>query len=177
MPSLVARTDAKRRMKVGVLREVIEVSGPAADAFDAVADFSSSERWDPGVVRAERVRDGSGDPSGVGAKYLVRVRFRGSEQDMTYVTTEYWRPHRVVLRGEGPRVKAVDTIEFAPVPGGTRITYEADLRLTGLATLAAPFLGGAFSRMGKAAIAGMKDWLGAPPSGPSLLRLRALRPN
>ena len=149
---------------MAVLREVIEVSGPAADAFDAVADFSSSERWDPGVVRAERVRDGSGDPSGVGAEYLVRVRFRGSEQDMTYVTTEYWRPHRVVLRGDGPRVKAVDTIEFAAVPGGTRITYEADLRLTGLATLAAPFLGGAFNQMGKAALAGMKAWLGAPRS-------------
>ena len=83
---------------------------------------------------------------------------------MTYVTTEYRRPHRVVLRGEGPRVKAVDTIEFAAVPGGTRITYEADLRLTGLAILAAPFLGGAFNQMGKAALAGMKAWLGASRS-------------
>ncbi len=147
------------------LREVIQVSQPPDEAFDAVADFSSAARWDPGVVAAERIREGVPTPSGAGAVYHLRVTFRGRESEMTYRTTQYERPVRVVFRGIGPRIVATDTIEFAPVEdGGTRITYVADLRLTGLAKAAEPFLGGEFDAMGKRALAGMKSWFAAPPA-------------
>jgi len=146
------------------LREIIQVSQPAEEAFDAVADFSSSEMWDPGVVTAERIREGAPTPSGVGAEYLLKVRFRGRESDMTYRTTQYERPSRVVFQGIGPRIAATDTIEFEPLDdGGTRITYVADLRLTGLARAAEPFLGGEFDAMGKRALEGMRAWFAAPP--------------
>ena len=142
-----------------VLHEEIEIAQPPEVAFDAVADFSSAQGWDPGVVSAERVEEGRGDPSGVGARYRLVVSFRGSRSEMTYVTTEYDRPTRVVLEGDGPRLTARDTIGFEPTAaGGTRIRYEADLRLKGVAKLAEPALKGAFSEMGRKALAGMRAW-------------------
>ena len=97
------------------LREVIEVSQPPEEAFDAVGDFASSAHWDPGVVTAERIREGAPTPSGVGAVYHLRVTFRGRKSEMTYRTTRYERPARVVFQGIGPRIAATDTIEFAPL--------------------------------------------------------------
>lgn len=142
-----------------VLHETIEIERTPEQAFEAVADFSNAEAWDPGVVSAERVREGAGDPSGVGARYRLTVTFRGHRSEMTYVTTEYVPSRRVVLEGEGPRITAKDTIEFeSTADGGTRIVYEADLRLRGLAKVATPMLKGAFDQTGRAALAGMKAW-------------------
>ena len=145
-----------------VLREIIEVDLPVDEVFAAVADFSSSEMWDPGVVKARRTKPGAEAEGGVGAEYALTVTFRGKESDMTYTTTTYAPPHRIVLEGVGPQIKAVDTIEFeATAAGGTRITYTADLQLIGAAKIAAPFLGGAFNEMGHKAIDGMQRWLEA----------------
>jgi carbon monoxide dehydrogenase subunit G len=152
---------------MSVLREIIEVSQEPEVVFDAVADFSSSAEWDPGVAAAERVNDGETAPSGVGALYRLTVTFRGRASEMTYRTTEYRRPDRVVLEGVGPKIVASDTIEFARIEGGgTRITYVADLRLRGLAKVAEPLLGPSFDEMGKRALAGMKAWFAAPPPLP-----------
>ena len=152
---------------MSVLRESVEVSQEPEVAFDAVADFSSSAQWDPGVVAAERVSNGATAPSGVGAVYQLTVTFRGKASEMTYRTAEYHRPYRVVLEGIGPKIVATDTIEFSRIEGGgTRITYAADLRLTGLAKVAGPFLGPSFDEMGKRALAGMKAWFAERPEHP-----------
>lgn len=144
---------------VTVLRRVIEVPQDPERAFDLIADFSTSAEWDPGVVSAARVREGTPEPNGVGAEYRLTVTFRGRESEMLYRTTEFRRPSRVVLEGEGPRIAAVDTIGFEPAASGTRITYVADLRLTGWAILAEPFLGSAFEETGNRALDGMRSWL------------------
>ncbi len=143
-----------------VLRESIEVDHPIEVAFDAVADFANAEAWDPGVVRSRLVHEGADVPVGVGAAYDVRVTFRGSASDMRYRTTVHDRPWKVVLEGLGPRVRAVDTIEFEPLGDArTRIRYTAELRLTGPAVLASPLLRSTFDRLGKDALAGMEAWL------------------
>ena len=145
-----------------VLRETIEVDVPVDVAFAMIADFSTSEHWDPGVAKARLVKPGEGADAGVGAEYALTVTFRGNASDMTYITTAYEAPRRVVLEGVGPKIRAVDTIEFEPTAsGGTRITYTADLQLVGVAKIAGPFLGGAFEQMGNDAIAGMRSWLGS----------------
>lgn len=144
------------------LRETIEVALPIEQVFDAVADFANAERWDPGVVRAERVADGSPEPTAAGAHYRLTVTFRGQSSDMTYVTTVFRRPLLVILEGEGPKILATDTIRFEPIGAGeTRIHYEADLRLKGVARLAEPLLRSSFKEMGSRALAGMRSWLDA----------------
>ena len=143
-----------------VLREIIEVDVPVDVAFAMVADFSTSELWDPGVANARLVKPGASADAGVGAEYALTVTFRGTASDMTYITTAYDPPHRVVLEGVGPKIRAIDTIEFErTASGGTKIVYTADLRLIGAARIAGPFLGGAFEQMGKNALEGMRSWL------------------
>jgi carbon monoxide dehydrogenase subunit G len=150
---------------VTVLHEVIEVDLPVEEVFEAVADFANAERWDPGVRSARRVRDGDREPTGEGAVYDLEVVFRGKTSSMRYTTTRFVRPHEVELRGVGPRITAVDTIRCTGAEGGgTRVAYTADLRLRGVAKVAAPLLTGAFRTMGERALAGMDAWLRAPRS-------------
>lgn len=135
------------------LRERIETRAPIDDAFDFVADFANAAGWDPGVASAERTNPG---PVGVGARYRLGVRIRGRVAPMDYEITALERPHRVVLDGSGPGVRAVDEIRFERTATGTRIHYIADIRLTGLLRLAAPFAGGAFARIAREARDGMQ---------------------
>lgn len=145
---------------MSVLRETIEVGESPERAFDAIADFSTSAEWDPGVLAARRVKAGRDAPSGIGAEYVLTVTFRGRSSEMTYTTTAYEPRRLVVLEGVGPKIRATDTIELEPLAtGGTRITYTADLRLSGAAKLAQPLLSGAFVQMGHRALEGMRAWL------------------
>lgn len=136
-----------------VLRESITTSLPIDEAFAFVADFANSMRWDPGVAHSERLGDA---PTGLGSRYRLGVRMRGNVVPMEYEITTFEAPARVVLTGEGSSVRAVDDIRFEQTPAGTRIDYTADIRLRGLLRVVEPFLGGAFAKIGRDALAGMR---------------------
>lgn len=136
-----------------VLKEILEVARPLDEVFAFVGDFANTREWDPGVADARKVTEG---PIGVGTRYAVDVVFNGRQLPMTYEVTGWDPPNRVVLKGEGSTVTAVDDIRFEAVPSGTRIRYSADLRLKGLLKLAEPLLGKRFDKTGKAAMAGMR---------------------
>ena len=136
------------------LRETIQTPLAIEAAFAYVADFANSQEWDPGVASSDRV---DGGPVAVGARYRLQVTFNGRTLPMTYTVTEYDPPTHVILHGSGSRIEAIDRIDFASAPdGGTRLTYQADLRLGGILRLAEPFLGRAFDGIGKRAVAGMQ---------------------
>jgi len=80
---------------------------------------------------------------------------------MEYRISAFEPPHRVVLVGEGSGVSAVDEIRFEPAGTGTRIDYTADIRLGGVLRLIQPFLGRAFAKLGRDALAGMQRALDA----------------
>jgi carbon monoxide dehydrogenase subunit G len=147
------------------LLETIEVDRPLNEAFAFVSDFANAEDWDPGVVESRREDDG---PVGIGATYRLVVRFRGTSLPMTYRIVEFHPPRRVVLRGEGSTVRAVDEISLEPVGNRTRLTYRADLRMRGLLAVTEPFLRRAFDRMGKRAVEGLRQALDHPSSAASL---------
>ena len=150
---------------MGTLLEVIEVERPLEEAFAFASDFANAERWDPGVTESRRDDPG---PVGPGATYRLVVAFRKTTLPMTYRITEFDPPNRVVLRGEGAAIHAVDEIRFERAGRGrTRITYRADLRMRGLLALVEPILRGAFDRMGKRAVAGLRDALDQPSAAPS----------
>lgn len=138
------------------ITRTIEVSVPVDKAFDYVADFSTTETWDPGIVEGRRVDDG---PVGVGSAFDVVADFGGRRLPLRYRITEYERPSRVVLVGEGARFRGVDDIRFSPSAGGTRIDYLADLRLRGLARIAEPFMRGRFEQLSDDAIDGLSRTL------------------
>lgn len=135
------------------LREQVDTALPLEDTFAFVADFANASDWDPGVATSTRLNPG---PVGVGARYRLGVRMRGRVTPMEYRVTAFEPGRRVVLTGEGSGVAAVDDIRFERTPGGTRIDYTADIRLTGLLRFAEPFLGGAFRKVARDAAAGMR---------------------
>jgi carbon monoxide dehydrogenase subunit G len=138
--------------------EVIEVSRPLEQAFAYVADFTTAAEWDPGIVSSRRT---SGD-GGVGTTYAVDAEFRGKTLPFAYTVTVLEPNRRIVLHGEGDKATSDDDITFEPTAdGGTRITYDADLRLKGVLRLAEPFLAGAIRTMGAKALAGLKAVLDA----------------
>lgn len=140
------------------IREQIHTSLPIDEAFAYIADFQSSQEWDPGVESAERTDSGE---VGVGASYRLAVKMGGRVAPMEYTISRFEPPNRVVLDGTGSRVTAIDDIRFAEQDGGTTVDYIADIRLGGLLRFVQPFMSGTFTGIGERAADGMKRTLDA----------------
>ena len=140
------------------LHETIDTSLPIDETFAFVADFANCSQWDPNTVTSERIDPG---PVGVGARYALGVRQRGSVVPMEYRVSAWEPGRRVVLDGEGSNVRATDEIRFEATATGTRVDYTADISLTGWMRLAGPLAGGAFAKIAKDAAAGMERALEA----------------
>jgi carbon monoxide dehydrogenase subunit G len=141
------------------LRKEIDIARPLGEVFAYVADFSNGAEWDPGIVEATKLTDG---PVREGSEFDIVALFRGKRQRFHYVVTALEENRRVVLSGDGKRARSVDEITFAQAGPGTRITYAADIRLKGPFRLAEPLLTRTMSKLGDAALAGLKSVLTRP---------------
>lgn len=133
-------------------------SRSADDTFAYLADFSSTQEWDPGVLRGRRLDDG---PPDVGSRFEITVRSLGRESSLVYEITEYdAADRRVVLRGTNALVVSLDEISVVPqTGGGSAVTYDADLRLRGPLRLFDPVLRLSFKDLGDKAAAGLRSTL------------------
>ncbi|MFN8161188.1 MAG: SRPBCC family protein [Solirubrobacterales bacterium] len=140
-------------------RYVTTVESPRTpeDAFDYMADFTKLTDWDPSAVESVAL----GEAPGPGARFAVRVGFAGRQVALTYETTAYERPRRLVLRAENSTTVSEDTVTVEPRGSGSAVTYDARLALKGPMRLAEPLLGLAFRRLGDRAAAGLRRELGA----------------
>lgn len=134
-------------------------------AFDYVADWSRQAEWDPNTTTSKQI--GGGGPA-VGARYALEVKMGPRSVPMEYRITELQAPSRVVLVGEGSGVWSQDTITFSETAAGTRVEYEAEIKLKGVLGLLQPLLGRAFDNIAKGAVEGLKrelDAMAAPLQG------------
>lgn len=129
---------------------------PPEEMFAYLSDFSTTERWDPGVIEAERLGEG---PVHEGTEFRLLTSFLGRKVPLVYRIVEYDPPSAVTFRGESSTVVSLDRITFEPANGGTRITYHADLALKGALKLADPLLQVTFKRVGARALAGLRSTL------------------
>ena len=134
----------------------IEVPTPPAETFAYLADFANAAEWDPGIVEARRLTP---EPTAVGSRFEVVALFRGNRQRFEYVVTEFEDGKRIALRGEGEKAVSDDVMTISPSERGTRIAYEADIRLKGVFRIAEPFLGGTMKKMGDDALDGLSSRL------------------
>lgn len=141
-------------------RREIEVAAAAAATFAYLCDFANAAEWDPGIVEARRLTPA---PTEVGSRFEVVALFRGRRQRFEYVVTEFEDGSRIALRGEGEKALSDDVITVAAGEGGTRVGYEADLRLKGVYRVAEPFLRSTFRRMGDDALEGLAARLAGAP--------------
>jgi len=118
-----------------VERRVLE--GKLPDVFDYISDFSTTQKWDPGVISAvHNQRIGVSDDDArlpqVGDTFDLVTTWKGAESAFTYTILELERPRRVVLEGHSSLFKALDTIEFSEDSnGGVVIDYRLQLSLRG----------------------------------------------
>lgn len=128
--------------------------------FEYLADFTTTNKWDPGTVTTTRTR---GD-GGMGTEYHNVSRFLGRTTELTYTVEEYVPGVRITLRGENASVTAHDTITVTPQSLGARVDYRAEFSLKGLARFMGPLLAPAFHRLGNEAEVGLSKALNELPS-------------
>lgn len=143
------------------------------DTFDYLADFSTTQIWDPSVTKAVRTSDG---PLRRGSTFEVCVSFFGSTTTLPYRIVEFERPYRVVLVGESPAILSHDEITFVPLRRGCQVIYDAELTIKGpwitrpAIAVADLVLGGLFSWSAARSAQGLEAALGVEAPVPRHLR-------
>ena len=115
----------------------VTIDAPVDEVFDLVADERNEPRYNPRIVRAEKVSEG---PVGVGARFVAEPKRMGSKGEMTLTILEYDRPHRLhnVVRSSYMQVDG--TLTFDETAGGTCLRWDWDMRLVGPMRVLSPML-------------------------------------
>ena len=143
-------------------RARIETQWTPDEAFVYLSDFSTSVEWDPSVVEAGRIGTGA---VGQGTEFRLVTSFLGRKTPLRYRVVEYEPRSAVTFVAQNATGISRDRITFEAIATGTRVTYEAHLRLKGLLRLADPLLALAFNRIGNPALAGLREVLGRSAPG------------
>ena len=70
------------------LQRSVDTAASPEVVFAYLSDFTTTNEWDPGTVRTERV---AGD-GGVGTTYHNTSKFMGKETELTYEVVEHSAP-------------------------------------------------------------------------------------
>ena len=115
----------------------VTIAAPVEAVFDVVADERNEPRYNPRIVRAEKVSEG---PVGAGARFVAEPRGMGAKGEMTLTILEYDRPHRLHNRVRSSYMQVDGTLAFEEVEGGTRLRWDWDMGLVGPVRLLSPVL-------------------------------------
>jgi hypothetical protein len=115
----------------------VTIHAPVAEVFDIVADERNEPKYNPRIVRAEKVSVG---PVGRGARFVAEPKSVGARGEMTLEVLEYDRPRRLhnVVRSSFMQVDG--TLTFDEVDGGTRLSWDWNMGLVGPARVLSPVL-------------------------------------
>jgi hypothetical protein len=126
------------------------------EAFDFIADFTTSQRWDPGIAASKRLDDG---PVGPGSRFEVRYRAGLVTIPLVYEITRYERPGHVVLSTRGLAHRGEDDVRIETTDDGTRVIWKATFGLRGPGRLLEPLLRRAFPKVAAEAGDGLEACL------------------
>ncbi len=137
------------------LERTVRTDKDVERVFAYLADFTTTNEWDPGTVRTTR-RSGAG---GVGTVYENVSRFAGRETRLTYTVVEHEPNQRIALEGKNKTVTVRDLMTFRDVDGGTEVTYVADFDFGLLTPVIGLLMRPVFTRLGDQAQQGMTQAL------------------
>ena len=127
------------RGEIAVARIVgeITIGAPVDEVFDMVADERNEPRYNPRIIRAEKLSEG---PVAKGARFVAEPKGMGARGEMTVEVAEYDRPHRLhnVIRSSYMQVDGLLT--FQEIDGATRLTWDWNMGLLGWMRLLSPVL-------------------------------------
>ena len=115
----------------------ITIAAPVDEVFDMVADERNEPRYNPRIVRAEKVSEG---PVGTGTRFVAEPKSTGGNGEMTLEILEYDRPHRLHNVVSSSYMQVDGTLTFDEVEGGTRLRWDWDMALVGRMRLLSPVL-------------------------------------
>ena len=139
----------------------VESRWPAAETFAYLATFSNAVDWDPGVLAGEQLDPG---PVAVGTRFRLVVPFAGRRVRLTYRITGYQPGREVVLSATSGLLNATDKIVVTGGPGGSAVSYQAEVRLRGPLRLLDPLLRSRFRAVADRAAAGLAHALSGLPA-------------
>jgi hypothetical protein len=128
--------------------------------FDFAADQRNEPRYNPRMVRAEKV---TGGPVGKGTVFRSAVRAMGQPAEMRCELTGYHRPSQLASRTTMAQADIAGTLTFTPVPGGTRMRWAWVVRPKDASRLLSPVISRIGRRQELAIWTGMKRYLEAHP--------------
>jgi hypothetical protein len=120
----------------------IVINRPVEDVFDFVADERNEPRYNPRMIRAEKLSAG---PIGLGTRWRAETRRMLGTAEMTIDVTAYERPRRLASSTHLSTMDIHGTLLLDPVPEGTRMQWLWDLEPRGLLKLMGPMI----ARMGE----------------------------
>ena len=130
---------------------------PPEETLRLIADFRHLMSWDDSI-QSVLPRD---EVFGQGAEYDVRVLFSGNPIDMVYTVTVYDPGVRAVLTGVAAKATAIDQIDVTATDQGTRVEYNAEIRLAFPYNLIDPVLAIGFKKTVDHAVEGLIRFLSA----------------
>jgi hypothetical protein len=120
----------------------IVIGRPMSEVFDFVADERNEPKYNPRMLRVEKVTDGA---IGNGTQFRATTKSMGRPLAMLLETTEYERPTRLANTTSMSSAEIRGVLTFEPVVGGTRLRWSWDIRPRGVLRFLTPIIG----RMGK----------------------------
>ncbi|HEX2417640.1 MAG TPA: SRPBCC family protein [Micromonosporaceae bacterium] len=115
----------------------VTITAPVDEVFDIVADERNEPRYNPRIVRAEKVNEG---PVGTGTRFVAEPKNMGANGEMTLEILEYDRPHRLHSVVNSSYMHVDGTLTFDGVEGGTRLRWDWDMTLVGRMRVLSPVL-------------------------------------
>ena len=143
------------------VRGHIDIASPMEAVFDFVADQANEPTYNPGMVSSEMVTPG---PVGEGSRFRAVARSAGRQVPMTIELVDFGRPEHLGVLTSLDGTIIDGTLDFAPCPGGTRMTWDWDVRTTGLVRYAGPLIGYLGRRQERQVWAGLKQHLEGLPA-------------
>lgn len=120
----------------------IVIERPVEDVFDFAADERNEPRFNPRMVRAEKLTPG---PIGVGTRFRAEMKPIPRLSEMTTEFTGFERPRSLALTTRLSWMDIDGRLTFDHVPEGIRMRWEWELHPHGLLRLAGPLI----ARMGR----------------------------
>jgi len=106
------------------IEERFDVPQPPERVFDYLAHFQNIREWDPSVLTARKLSPGAPSP---GTRFALTLLFGTNRIPMVYEITSLTPVRALVLSGRAASCEAVDRILLDQIPGGTRLTYIAEV--------------------------------------------------
>jgi uncharacterized protein YndB with AHSA1/START domain len=115
----------------------IQIDRPPEQVFAFVADENNMARWHSAV---QSVRQTSPGPTGVGATYHMVRHLPQGRVENSYEITAYQPDEALTIETTSGPTPFRYRYRFEPVATGTELSLAAEVKVSGLASLAAPLL-------------------------------------